>query len=208
MILLTAIAVLLFIDLLFFVNDKYVVSFFGLVAIVAGAWYYIPEVTAFVATHGIFELVMWYIAAGIVVATAKWFIANVSLWLKLRNSRADFKKSNPNVLDEPVHVRQSRFAKFWNAEYGRHGNSLTPHVDHCKPEDFENRPNKLVDALTLRAKEHIERITFWVLQWPIVVVATALEDLIVNVGKNVARFFDYAFTQFSRRIIESTVKDL
>lgn len=207
MILLSVIALLLFVDLLFFVNDKYIVSFFGLLGIVAGAWYFLPEVAAFVAEYGLLETAGVYLLAGLLTASAKWFIANVSLWLKLRNTRSDFQRDNSST-DEPVHVRQSRFAKYWNNEHGRRGNSLTPYVEYDKAENFENNPNKLVDALTLRAKDHIERISFWVLQWPLVIVATALEDLIVNIGKNLARFFDYAFTQFSRRLVASTVKDL
>lgn len=104
MILLNVIVVLLFINLLFFVNDKYAVSFLGMIAIVAGAWYYIPEVAAFVATHGVIELGIWCIGAGVVL--------------------------------------------------------------------------------------------------------TVLKNLIVTVGKNAARSFDYAFAQFSRRMMVSTVKDM
>ena len=51
MIFLSIIALLLFVDLLFFVNDKYIVSFFGLLAIVVGAWYFLPEVAAFIAEY-------------------------------------------------------------------------------------------------------------------------------------------------------------
>lgn len=207
MVLLSVIAVLLFIDLLFFINDKYVVSFFGLIGILAGAWYFIPEVAMFVAEHGWLYLTGTYLGIGLVVGAGKWLIANVSLWIKLRNCRSDFQRDNPPK-DEPLYVRQSRFANYWNNKYASNSNSMIPCIVYIKPEAFENNPTKLVDSLALRAKDHVERISFWVLQWPLVIVATALEDLVVNVGKNLARFFDYAFTQFSRRVVASTVKDL
>lgn len=207
MILLSIIAVLLLVDLLFFINDKYIVSFLGLVVITAGAWYFIPEVANLVATYGLAQVIGGYVGAGILTAAVKWFIANVSLWLKLRNAREDFDHTYVKH-DQPQSERHLAFAKFWNINFARHSGSLVPRVDWIGDDAFERDPNKLVESLTLRAKDHIERISFWVLQWPIVIVATAFEDLLINIGRNVARFFDYAFTQFSRRLVASTIKDL
>ena len=204
MILLSIIGVLLLVDLLFFINDKYVVSFLGLIGITAGAWYFIPEVANLIATYGVFEVAGGYLVIGILTAGVKWFIANISLWLKLRRARSEF-GSKFALQDSPQHERHRAFAHFWNDAYGR--GSLTPRINFYE-NTFENNPSHLVESLTLRAKDHIERISFWVLQWPIVIVATAFEDLLINIGRNVARFFDYAFTQFSRRLVASTIKDL
>lgn len=206
MILLSIIGVLLLVDLLFFINDKYVVSFLGLIGISVGAWYFIPEVASLITTYGLLEVAGGYLVFGILTAAVKWFIANISLWLKLRNAREDFDKSHTKR-DEAQSERHKAFARFWNSAYGRRGNSLVPYVDFSDS-TFEASPNYLVDSLTLRAKDHIGRISFWVLQWPLVIVATAFEDLLINIGRNVARFFDYAFTQFSRRLVASTIKDL
>jgi hypothetical protein len=60
----------------------------------------------------------------------------------------------------------------------------------------------------IKARNNIDRITFWVLQWPIVIVTTAFEDLIVNIGKNAARLFDFMLTRVSRMMITSSVKGL
>ena len=208
MILLSIIVVLLLVDLIVFINDRYILSFFGLVAITAGAWYFVPELANLLVAYDWLTLLGYYVGAGVLTAAAKWFIANISLWLKLRNAREDFQRLNPPKDGETQADRQGRFARYWNLEHGIRGASLTPFIDFNGAETFEEKPEFLVEALTLRAKNHVDRITCWVLQWPIVIVATAFEDLLINIGRNVARFFDYAFTQFSRRLVASTVKDL
>lgn len=207
MILLSIVAVLLLVDLICFINDKYIFSFFLLLGTVFGAWYFIPEFASLIATYGLFEVVGGYVAVGVAVAAVKWFIANISLWLKLRSAREDFKNSNASKGDKSQAERHRSFARFWNDAYGRRGSTLVPYVEFSES-TFESSPNHLVESLTLRARNHIERISFWVLQWPIVIIATAFEDLLINIGRNVARFFDYAFTQFSRRLVASTIKDL
>lgn len=66
----------------------------------------------------------------------------------------------------------------------------------------------LTDVFTPRARDYIQRITFWVLQWPIVVLSTIVEDLILNIGTWVAQTFDTLFHNFARKIIGNAVKDI
>ena len=185
MILLSIIVVLLLIDLACFISDKYIFSFFLLLATVIGAWYFIPELAAVVEAYGILTLVGYYLGAGIVVASVKWFVANISLWLKLKSARSDYDQSGWSKDGMTQAERHRSFAWFWNDGFAQRGSSLVPYIDFSD-KTFETKPNHLVESLTLRAKNHIERISFWVLQWPIVILATALEDLLVNLGRHVS----------------------
>lgn len=206
MILLSVVAILLLVDLAFFIKDQYIASFFGLVSIVAGAWYFIPDVAVLIQTFGLLPILAGYVGVGIGVATIKWFATNFIHWLRLREARSDFQDKYAKTDGDTPASREYAFAKFWNNNFYQRGKLYPRVTEHA--ESFECDSNFLVNELTLRARDHIERISFWVLQWPIVIVATALEDLLINIGRNVARFFDWAFTQFSRRLVASTVKDL
>lgn len=66
----------------------------------------------------------------------------------------------------------------------------------------------IAELLTPRAKKHVDRITFWVLEWPYVIVATVIDDILIKFARNIARFFDWAFTGMSRFWISRVVKGL
>lgn len=66
----------------------------------------------------------------------------------------------------------------------------------------------MVDLFTPRAKNYVERISSWILQWPIVIVATIFEDLIVKIGKHVARLLDFFMNRIARVLIGNAVKGM
>lgn len=198
---------LLLLDLLVFLEDKYVVSWIGFMAILVGVWFMFPAVQALIAPFTVIEIVGYYLGVGVGVACFKWVVANVSLYSRLRLARQAFQRE-PSPPNEATHARHCRFAHFWNLYYACERNSLTPRVDTSSLSQFEANPNMLVDSLTIHAKKHIDRITCWVLQWPIVVLATIGNELLINIGRTTARCFDYLFTQMSRKLVEKTVKDI
>lgn len=71
-----------------------------------------------------------------------------------------------------------------------------------------SKEEALVDLFTPRTRHYIDRITFWVLQWPIVLIAFILEDLLVKFGRWVARMLDAVFNRMSRMMIGKSVKGL
>ncbi len=66
----------------------------------------------------------------------------------------------------------------------------------------------VVDALTPRAKNNKGKITIWVLQWPLVIVATIFEDLIFKIGRTAARILDALFSGLNRRLVAKATKGL
>lgn len=195
---------LLVVDFIVFVNDKYITSAFGLLLIGVGAWYFIPEFGAFIEQHNWIYLASWYLGVGVIVALAKWIIINVAHYSKLKKARSDFQRRSDNEYPS-TQARHLGFAKFWNNHYYKRNST-----DPLAPEytSSYSSPEDIIDALTIRARDHVDRMAGWIFQWPFVVIATVCEDLIVNLSKHIATFIDWAFNKFSRSFVASSIRDL
>lgn len=84
--------------------------------------------------------------------------------------------------------------------YGR----ATPKVH---PNDI-NKEDFFVTLFAARARDYVERITNWIFSWPIVILSTVFNDMLLKLGKHAARLFDLVTTQFSRRLVSGAVKDM
>lgn len=210
MILLGIFAALLIADIALFAFDRYVISFWLLIGSIAGAIWLAPELLALLATYGYWQVGAAYLVAGLAVALVKWVAVLVKHTFKIRAARAAFKLAVPTTPQDTVPSRQLAFAKYWNenCEYGRVA-ALCPRINtaSCYEDNFNN-PDYIVSELTLRAKRNVERISFWVLQWPIVILATIFEDLIINIGRRAASIFDLCITRLSQAMIANSIKDL
>lgn len=201
MILITLYLIALAVDLTLFINDKYVASFFLLLGTLVASYFFVPEASQIVATYGWMGMFTYilpvYLGIGIGVAVIKWFLYNLKIAGRIKDAIVDFKKKS-SYADKSGPEINKAFLSFWNSNY-------RPRVSEFQE---YSKPEVIVDALTPKAKEEVDRISFWILQWPIVVVATLLEDLLVKLGKHVAQFFDYAFNQLARKLVANAAKDL
>lgn len=194
--------IILLADLGLFVADKYIWSFFWLVATGVAAFFFIPEVANVVHAVGwktlAFEYVPLYLLVGVVVAFTKWIMFLFKAADGVRASYLDFKKVD-KVEDALVADNEAtRYLKWMNDNYRTYRycnkSSLSASGDY---KTFD----EVAADLAPRAKNQADRIAFWVLQWPFVVVGIFVEDLLVKIGRHVARLFDYLFTGVARRIL-------
>lgn len=201
MILILLFLVALALDLVLFINDKYIASFFLLLGTIVFSYFFVPEASQIVASYGWMGMFTYvlpvYLGIGIGIAIVKWFLYNLKIAGRIKEAVGKFKKtfSSDGVPSREVN---KKFISYWNTYY-------RPRVS-----EFHNydSPEVIIDALTPTAKNEVERISFWILQWPIVVVATLLEDLLLKIGKHAAQFFDYAFNQLARKLVANAAKDL
>lgn len=207
------ISLLLVADLMLFTFDRYVLSFFMLLVNIGLAWWLIPDVTSFVVQYTVRGLLTHvlpiYLLIGVGVAFVKWILFNIKFANIVSNIKEDFKQDKVGYEFESDADRRAAFAHFWNNRYrcdSMFSSDETPKLS-TNAFEYENSES-LVHQLTPRAKNFIERITFWVLQWPIVIVSTLISDFLVKIGRHVAIIFDKLFTQLSRAWMRRVVKDI
>lgn len=181
----------------FFIADKFILSFFILLGSLIFAFFFVPEVGAYIATHGymsiLTELLPIYLVIGVGVAVVKWFLFVFKKAGKVAECRERARKND--------HTSRHQLVEYWNNYYYMYGNVYSAGVSLTNDEEF-------LELFTPVAKREVDRITFWVLQWPIVVVATILEDFLIKLGKHVASLFDSLFNGLSKKIIGNSLKGL
>ena len=165
-------------------------------------------------------LIKWiplYLAVGVVVAFLKWLLTVKKVANRIAGLREKFKPesvSGPSerssayitVAGNPDALRRYKFVKLWN-ESNNYDVRVVGIEDTVDKIDWTN-PNIVAHLLTPHAKDYIAAITFWIFEWPFVVVSTFFKDFLVKLGKHVARFFDWAFTGLSRAIVGRATKGL
>ena len=120
----------------------------------------------------------------------------------------DNKERKPLVLpDAPVQVaptteevdaaRREHFIQLWNDSDRDH--DLTS-VSTTAQTDWKD-PEIIVELLTPRAKKKIDVISWWVLEWPFVIVSTVIGDFLIKFGKHVAKLFDRLFTGMGKMLV-------
>jgi len=193
-------------ELYAFADDRYIVSallFIGSVAffIWVAAGEYPGLFDSFTWKELLVKWLPTYLGAGIGVAFVKWLFYVRKKGKKLQESIADLKlhalKSKTNstaIFDADGNI--TNYLKL-NMDLPRN-----PFNSSIKVHDRES----FIDAWTPRATSEADRITFWIIQWPLVAVATVFEDLILNIGKWVAEIFETIFSKLSKTIVANYVK--
>jgi hypothetical protein len=198
------ISTLFLLDLVLFSFDRYIWSFVCIVAQVIIAYFFVDIFHTYVTTQGIWNLVTEYVpiylGIGILVAILKWFIFSViSVPGKIKEFTETFKYT-----EVPGTTKYYQFLRCISDEYG-----VQKLLKGYYP-DFEIGVTKeqMNEVLTPKAKNYIDRITFWVLQWPLVVLSTLLEDIILKIGKWVSTVFNAMFYRMSHLRVTSATQNL
>lgn len=199
--------VLVFIALCIYAADKYITSFVVFIAGVVLGYYAVDAFKELVTAFGWRNLIVYgipaYFAAGGLVALAKWVFFNLTVASHIADVKREISTrifTGPNKEAE----RRKAFTEKWNI-HSRYGEKF-PYIDTTAPK--YDSADWLREQLTPRARKNVERITFWILQWPLVLIALFFSDILAKVGKHAARFFDWLFAVPSRLLIKNATKDL
>ena len=212
-ILIGAFGLLLFIDFCAFTFfDRYIASFFGLLAIGVGAYFFLPWFTEFIQTHGTDWrwLLKWtsiYLGLGIVTATVKWLFFNLRVRRKLAKLRSStvFNDVDKEASFEIQAVERRKI-------FARRVTNDTHDIYKGQMINFDKEDlateEAFISKLTPKAADHVDRVSFWVLQWPFVAVGFVFEDILSKIGVWLSDLYDAVFTNIARRIVGSSVKGL
>lgn len=215
---LVVLAILIIIDIIVFANDEYGWSLGIMAASIALAYWGTPYVKEFIESSGwttIFtHYVPIYLAVGFVTAVGKWFMFSLKIVERIKETKADFealrgtsrseerKSINYHNLSEQAQKRKE-FVDYYSR-----------HIVYCEQDSLVNRtidwesPTAIVDALSPQAKKHVGPITVWIIQWPIVIISTLFQDLLVKLTKHMARLIDLMFSGVTRRLVARVTKGL
>lgn len=235
MLIIAAIIAILLIDVWLFAVDKYVWSFLVLIASAVGAYFFFTDVKALVDSYGWQTLVMYgvpgYLIAGAVTASLKWVTFTRGIASRLAKTREDFEtkwnkrdQSKDEFKDDTVDPRliNKVVIKETNSEADKHA-KRSNFFAFLNERDFwvfkrSNRisyrdkdlldDNVVLDLLTPRTRNYIDRVTFWVLQWPIVLIDFILSDLLLKIGEYIAQVIDTLFNRMARMFVGNAVKGL
>lgn len=192
-------------------SEKYGYAFFTLIGLAIGSWLLFAPVKAFVAAGWKVLLFKWlpiYLAAGVLVALIKWFFHVWNTAARINDAKDTFKNVPDSESSDPA-VRRKAFVEHYAETVGHSTRLPADYVSWTRVSTKRWSEEGIVaELLTPRAKNHVDRITFWVLEWPYVVISTLFADILVKFARNVARFFDWAFTSVSRFWISRVTKDI
>lgn len=222
-------AVILLIDVILFIKEEYAWSVLVMVVSIIAAYYFLPDVAEFVRGAGWQKLLMYvgiYIGVGVIISLLKWVFFNLKITNEMKEVRTVFEREQAGVedplkqmhdelkhrisdfkpnndLSDEENLKAFRRYKFYE-KYTRKTNSSVPHLSYWEFHDVE----KFQDALTPKAKNNVGKITLWIFQWPVVIIATLFDDILMKIGKWVSRTFDLIFSGISRHLVGNAVKDL
>lgn len=214
MLFISVLVVMIIIDLVMFASDRYMVSAMWSISMALAAWFVFPIVPATVMAYGAIQVALGYVGIGAVVSVLKWIATLVRHSMRIRKAKNEFNAKMPNDGTKDEAHRQFEFAKHWNGTVLYQGipESICPRIGYGETSNLASapfaNPNYLIDSLMIKASNNIDRIGSWVVNWPIVLVATVLDDLLLNIGRNIATLADWVFATISRKFISSAVKGL
>lgn len=212
MIIIEIVLALLFLLGLTFVSfEKYEYTFLSTIVLVATSWFLFDPVKTFVTAVGwstiFLKWVPLYLIVGVGVAFIKWGFHVWKTVTKISNAKESFEKSVPQVDMLVPATRREEFVRHYIRSYGDHRSPDYFSVDSVSAHQWKDE-NIVAELLTPRAKRHLDRISFWVIEWPYVVITTAFDDIFIKFARNAGRFFDWAFTKASRFWIARIVKGI
>jgi hypothetical protein len=202
--LVAVICFMILIDVLVFVEDRYLMSTFLLCVQIAGFAYFIPEVTSYITIQGWVSIIMhtvpWYLGIGVGIAAVKWIVHNFKVARLIKNATIKYSQLNATI-DSQVN-KYSQFCKYVD-------NQPWWPVVGIKSTSYSGVSNiaQMNNYLTPKASQCADRITTWVLQWPIVLIAMLLEDVLGKFGRFVAELFSAVFAKLSGLLIANATRD-
>lgn len=206
--LVSLIVVLLIIDFLIFtVWDRYYLSLFVLVVSGLALWYFFPEVKQFVEQLSWQEVAKWvgiYLGVGISVAVVKWLLFYRKVGKKIGELWAKA-MTNTDVANKTIPARREWFL---NHVQSRGHEIYRRSVYFEKDSGVLATHANVIDELTPKANDYVDRISAWVIHWPFVVIGSLVEDILIEFFNRLAEMFTLMFTRIGRAIIGRSVKDL
>lgn len=192
--------------------EKYGYALMSMIGLLVGSWFVFEPFKNFIQSIGWHSILLkWvplYLAAGVVVALIKWFFHILKTTSKISDAKETFKNTAAADTKDDAARREKFVSHYMEAnKYGSSSRTDYISVDSI-PDKRWKEEGIVAELLTPRAKKHMDRISFWVLEWPYVIIATIFDDILIKFARNVARFFDYAFTAASRVWIARVVKGI
>jgi hypothetical protein len=206
-------AALLLVDLALFSFNQYGWSLIILLVNGGLAYYFIPEVSTQIAATPTETLIYYgltYLGAGLVTAFVKWFVHVRRIGSEIANLRGMYK-----------HYKSPTDGTNTQNEYGRLANYILNRVDYSQHPTLYgfvrseksgtreianiNSMEDLVEFFVPSAKNQVDKITYWVIQWPLVIVDLILNDIIAKIGKHIAALINRMFGGISKFIIRSAL---
>ena len=186
---------LILVDLLVFVNDKYILSFLFFVGSVIFTYHFFPTVGTAISSEPWENILkVWlptYAVAGLIFTFIKWLLFVAKEMRRYKEELTKYLALKPDTI--AAHGIDFAYAGFAKTKKSFiYDDSMTY--------------DQLVVLLIPRAKDHVDRISFWFLQWPLVIVGTLIEDFLLKVGKHIARLFDEAFKEITKAVAFSVMK--
>lgn len=210
--LLIGVAALVVLDVVLFLADRYIMSFFVLLGTIFGLHYFFQTaepILTFVQRI-VADYAVYYLIAGVVVATIKWIIHCMKTANIIGELVAKFKRIDNYVPRNELGDNPSQYAMFVDyvetqahSVYSHGGVNYLLNTDDFSSIDIPKIQTKdqMDKVLTPMARNYKARITFWVLQWPLVVATMFIEDLLIKIGHRVAELLDFALSKVARQFI-------
>lgn len=190
--------IVLITDLCFFSVKVYPQSCLASLVLFGLAYFAFPGLFLFANWHTtLFYYLPAYIGIGIIVAALKWLLYNVKYAIDLRAFKQLFDSKYTGSTDLVSYHRsfiaEFRCHRYEHQSYGSVDLSLE---------------NSLVDALALRAKNHVSLLALWIFQWPIVLLDILLTDVLAKFSNHVAKLFDFVFSYVGRKLVARAIKGI
>jgi hypothetical protein len=210
--------------------DRYGWAVVCLIASLVGGYFLVSGVADFVHTAGWQTIALYaayYFGAGVVTAGLKWLQYHVKFASQLAKLKASLKfytdeaysKTSPGALNDRLTDIRSMVIPFSENNLN-HIKQLAKSIGEASGRDYryitmlaqnvDTRSVATVDAIVKAvqpvALKQVDRISAWIATWPFVIVHTAFADIIMKLGKHVARAFDAMFGGMMRAIIDRGLK--
>lgn len=203
---------LLILDVIVFTQiDRYILSAFLLVLEFVVLWKFFPEIQTFLQVEDVSSFLMYaipvYISIGVATAAAKWLLFNLQVARIVKKYVSILNKEGAHV-DDRAYSRYAQLLLTIDRNYGvrrllKNGSgSSRTWVKEVHTKDEMN------DILTPSATNYVDRIASWIAQWPVVVIALFVEDILFKFSTFVSEMFGALFSQFSKYLIKNATKDL
>lgn len=203
--LLSIISFFTIIEIILFENDLYGWSTVVMICGLIGAWVGLTQVHDYVASAGWQSIAIdfgYYLAIGIAVAFGKWIQFNVKFSVALAEVKAKVENFNATNLEKVFEL----FGKIRNSNHPMIERAISPDAGGRYHKEPVSSMDDLIDCITPKAKQNVDRISAWIATWPFVIAHTVFADFIIKIGKHVATFFDAIFSKFTRAIVARGLK--
>lgn len=115
---------------------------------------------------------------------------------------AEILAANVVVRKEEADIKRRReFIQYFAERYGK-----VYKGEHRPSSTGVSTEDEMINELTPKAIHHKARITFWALEWPLVLISLVLEDILIRIGEWLAIVFDKVFTGVARRLVGNAIR--